>query len=446
MEYLLEPAKKLPVWEQADLFVAGGSCTGVFAAVRAARLGLKVVLAERQNCLGGMATAAMVCVWHSLKDAAYQEQIIAGLTQETVWRLEKAGAAWVQDDPSLAVQFNPFRLQYELDRLIQEEKITLYLHTLCASVLVEQERITAAVLENKDGRGAIKAHFFIDATGDGDMARELGLPAYRREAVQPPTPCFLMRGTLQGVEMERLIQEHGVEFGLEDDFGWSTPVPGMPDEISLQAPFHVLGVDCASAQGLTKTETEGRRKAYALVDLLRRYTGRDFSVAALSSLAGVRESNHYPTRTQVKGWDLLLGNRCEDAVLNGTYRVDMHDKDGRVTFYYLNGTALSMEGAQRHTTQWDWRKEHWITQPPARYYQAPFSMLVQERYSNFIPVGRMLHGDDMAFGALRVMVNLNQMGEAAGVAAYLSVDSNTSVDKLDGKQVRQLLRKGGSVL
>lgn len=124
----------------------------------------------------------------------------------------------------------------------------------------------------------------------------------------------------------------------------------------------------------------------------------------------------------------------------------MHDKDGRVTFYYLNGTALSMEGAQRHTTQWDWRKEHGITQPPARYYQAPFSMLVQERYSNFIPVGRMLHGDDMAFGALRVMVNLNQMGEAAGVAAYLSVDSNTSVDKLDGKQVRQLLRKGGSVL
>lgn len=39
-----EPARSVPVFAEADICVLGGSCTGVFAAIRAARLGAKVVL------------------------------------------------------------------------------------------------------------------------------------------------------------------------------------------------------------------------------------------------------------------------------------------------------------------------------------------------------------------------------------------------------------------
>ena len=42
-----------------DLVVVGGSCTGVFAAVRAARLGLRVAILEKNNCFGGVATAGL---------------------------------------------------------------------------------------------------------------------------------------------------------------------------------------------------------------------------------------------------------------------------------------------------------------------------------------------------------------------------------------------------
>ena len=45
--YITEPAKKIPVTAEADICVIGGSATGVFAAVRAARLGAKVILVER---------------------------------------------------------------------------------------------------------------------------------------------------------------------------------------------------------------------------------------------------------------------------------------------------------------------------------------------------------------------------------------------------------------
>ena len=66
---------------------------------------------------------------------------------------------------------------------------------------------------------------------------------------------------------------------------------------------------------------------------------------------------------------------------------------------------------------------------------------ILEKISNLIPVGRMLNADRGAFGALRVMVNLNQLGEAAGVAAYLSVDSQTSIQNICGKSVQKELQK-----
>jgi hypothetical protein len=58
----------------------------------------------------------------------------------------------------------------------------------------------------------------------------------------------------------------------------------------------------------------------------------------------------------------------------------------------------------------------------------------------------MLNADDGAVGALRVMVNLNQLGEAAGVAAALCADGGEDVRTIDGKRVTAALRKGGSAV
>ena len=62
-----ESPREIPVIHECDLCVVGGSCTGVFAAVRAARLGAKVALLENQGFFGGVAGAGLVHVWHSLR-------------------------------------------------------------------------------------------------------------------------------------------------------------------------------------------------------------------------------------------------------------------------------------------------------------------------------------------------------------------------------------------
>ena len=82
-----EPARDIPVIGEFDIVVVGGSCTGVFAAVRAARLGLRVAIIEQAGAFGGTATNGFVCIWHSLTDTTYKKKIIGGLTEEMLTRL-----------------------------------------------------------------------------------------------------------------------------------------------------------------------------------------------------------------------------------------------------------------------------------------------------------------------------------------------------------------------
>ena len=80
MPTMHEPARAIPIIAEADVCVLGGSCTGVFAAVRAARAGRSVVLVEKTNRFGGVATNGLVCIWHNDLDDRYEQQIIAGLS------------------------------------------------------------------------------------------------------------------------------------------------------------------------------------------------------------------------------------------------------------------------------------------------------------------------------------------------------------------------------
>jgi len=91
---------------------------------------------------------------------------------------------------------------------------------------------------------------------------------------------------------------------------------------------------------------------------------KGLSVVALAPHVGLRESCHVDSLHRVTAEELLGGHRFDDCIARGSYRVDIH------------------EGAE-----------------------------------NVLAPGRCLDCDRDAYGACRVMVNCNQMGEAAGRAA-----------------------------
>ena len=60
--------RNIDVKHEVDVFVAGGGPAGVAAAVAASRAGATVYLAEKSQCFGGMATAAMVPAFMRFSD------------------------------------------------------------------------------------------------------------------------------------------------------------------------------------------------------------------------------------------------------------------------------------------------------------------------------------------------------------------------------------------
>lgn len=446
--YVAMPEKHIPVCTEVDLCVVGGSATGLFAAVRAARLGLRVALIEKNGCLGGCATSGLVNIWHSLYDTEQNNQIIAGLTYEVVDRLRRIGMVESRRGPKDCCIFHVDELKYQLDELAGANGIQLYLHSFYAGLQTDGRKVTAVVMCGKDGLRAVKASFVIDATGDGDLARDLGFDSYQYDAIQPPTPVCLLQGDMHGLDLGQMFKDHAAEFGLDDDWGWSEPYPNCKG-ISMRADFHIQGYHMERADDLTKAEIEGRRKLHQFVHMLKKYgkPGEEYNIVSSCSTIGVRDSLHFRTQYCANEMDLLTGKRYESGVMNGTYVVDIHHADGSgITFKYFDGTVKTVYGKASRTEYGDWRKEAGITDPIATYYQIPFEILVGEKYDNFIAAGRMLHADIGAFGALRVMVNLNQLGEAAGAGAYLALHQNKALQQVDGTEVRRVLRAGGSAL
>ena len=409
--YVTEPEKRISVVGEYDVCVLGGSCTGVFAAVRAAQMGAKVAIVEKQNAFGGVAASGLVNIWHSLKSQKTQQQIIGGLTAQTLEKLKKIGAV-------SGNRLNTEELKIELDRFVVEHDIQPYLHTNYVAPKNENGRVQAGFTENKNGQQANRAKVFVDATGDGDLAKDAGLPFDIREGLQPPTTCSRAFG--MPADIKALYAKYHQEFGLREDHGWDAVVPGLK-EGGLYALTHVFDTNASDAAQLTKAEIEGRRQVRAYMDIARQYGGdRNKPVLlALPSYIGIRETRSFSLNYKLTQDDVLNCKRFPDAIANGTYHIDVHDpKIGKPKFM----------------------------SPKGDFYQIPLSTMISDKAPNIVLAGRMISSDRAAFGAIRVMVNLNQTGEAAGVTAALAASGGKPVFGVDSKEVRNQLSTLGAVV
>lgn len=438
------------VWE-GDLCVIGGSCTGVFAAVRAARLGLRVAIVERFGFFGGVATAAQVNIWHSDQDTEYRKVIWAGLTREVLDRLEKRGGLDVTPNSLDAFRIDTEELKLELDSLVEEQGIRPFLNARFVAPIEKDGHVEAAVIEDKNGRRAIKAKHFIDASGDGDLVSRLAeAPVREDDHLQPPTMCVRLTGIDKAAAKDpefriaKTVFDPANPFALPKGFMWAAIVPGMKGSIRMVAGTRVFGCNVADADQLTSAEMEGRRQVRQIVDALRHAGHDEVRIAALPTSIGKRESRHITGLYQLTEEDVLWGRAFDDAIAQGSYRVDIHnsEKPG-ITFRYLNGVEHYVDPDESRETRW---RDPLEGQDDPTCYQIPYRSLVPQGVRNVLAAGRIVDADRGAFGACRVMVTCNQMGEAAGVACALAVKSNDDVADVNTDDLRSTLQEGGSIL
>ena len=201
---ITEPAREIEICREVDVVVVGGGPGGIGSALAAARSGADTVLVERYGHLGGMATGGLVTIIPNLSDISGEQQI-TGICQELVDRLDARGAthypkkeAWGSTDEKLVQHYidanlawfyirddrnigrkrvlytaliDPEIMKCELNTLMEEAGVNLYLHCWGARPIVEGNNVKGVIVENKSGRQAILAKVVIDCTGDGDLLR-----------------------------------------------------------------------------------------------------------------------------------------------------------------------------------------------------------------------------------------------------------------------------------
>lgn len=473
MSVMREEAREIPIVADCDLCVIGGSCTGVFAALSAARLGAKVAIVENNGFFGGTATASLWPHWKQIPyDTTGHQQIIAGLTMEVIERLKKRRSCFEMemleertaagdshkkyvegDSPrSHTYVLNSEELKVELDELVTEAGVRPFLHTRFVSPILRDGKLDAIAVEDKSGRRGIRASYFVDATGDGDLIARMGLPCYKRGHLQAPSTCAVIRGLDE-------IQKSHPGFSLEQAAfdpkhpnvigkGWfrTAKIPDSRDDWWLGGTTVMGGVDCSDADQLTKAEIEGRRQVRAYCDILRKNitAGDDLGpLVYLASVIGIRETRHARCLYALTETELLNGRRFHDAIANGIKGVDIHHgvKPG-ITLRDLDGTErYHVPGEPTKLSRWRDKSSE-----AAAFWQIPYRSLVPQGATNVLVAGRGIDADVGAFAAIRDMPFCNQEGEAVGTASYLALSGNISVAEIDTGKLRETMRKQGSVI
>ena len=205
-----------------------------------------------------------------------------------------------------------------------------------------------------------------------------------------------------------------------DDHGWGYKVPGSPD-VHMCAYTHVFNTLATDAKQLTAAEIEGRRQIRAMMDIARKYGGEKNrpSLLNLPANIGIRETRVFQADSKLEKEEVLECKRFPNAIANGTYPIDVHDpQSGKFKIQQVKGD----------------------------FYQVPLSTMVNSKARNIVMAGRMISSSREAFGAIRVMVNLNQVGEAAGVLAALATAQRSPVAEVQAGAVREQLAKLGAVI
>lgn len=416
-DFVSEPARRTPVRHACDVLVVGGGTAGVAAAVSAARAGADVLLVERSNALGGLATGGLIILLLTLDDGR-GKQVVGGLCQEVSERLAARGAAYfpaagewgradealVERDRSFGLVWGraPHRVRYSLAydpeamrlvllELLEGSGARLLLHAQAAEPIVEAGRIAAVTFQSKAGRFAVRAKTVIDSTGDGDLFAAAGC-AFEREDVLP-----WLWFVLGGVEDPPAAAARGVGFRTPGAGRLLLPW-GATEKIARR-------IDATRPEDLTYAELACRKRVMAEFERLRREEP-GFARAHLCRVAeqlGITESRR------------LVGRR-----VLGRDEVDRPSED-----------AVALTG-------------HW-TKYGALYW-IPYGALLPREVENLLVAGRCISVDHRVHHATKEIPACFATGEAAGAAAALAVKAGLPPAALDVKALREHLRDGGAIL
>lgn len=417
-----------------DIMVAGGGFAGTAAAIAAARRGAKVILADKSNCLGGAACNALVQPFMPYKTLVNGKRIklCEGIFGEITNELKKMDNEYECDNESNSnVLFNEEYLKVILNRMAIKAGVDLLFHSYITGVKTQGKKIVSVTLSTKSGNIDVEADYFIDATGDADIAYMSGygcrLGREEDNLCQPMTLCFRLANvdvkTYQKLpagyinNLYKKFQKEGrIKNIREDVLIFKNPVEGVlhfnSTRIVKRNPVDVFDV--------TKAEIEAREQVMELYLFMKNnIPGFENSrLLMTASEIGIRESRMIEGEYILTGEDLKACRKFDDAIALGNYDIDIHNPEGSGTSHYFFKDG--------------------------EFYTIPYRSLIPKDSENLLAAGRNISVDHYAQASIRIMPIVCCIGEAAGAAAAIAAENKCGVRDINIEELKNSLRKNGA--
>jgi len=439
--------REIPAESGFDLVVAGGGPAGTAAAVCAARLGAKVLLAEATGCLGGMGTSGLVTAFDPMADG--QRMLVGGLMREIVTAMHQRGFLGPQVTEAFYAKrylcWTPFRVEgYKLmlDELATAAKVEVRFHTRVveADADVAGRTLNGVILQNVEGLRYVRAKTFVDATGDAVLSTLCGVPC--REAgrdtpnIMPPTLCAQLGG-IDWARAKNANQQALIEQAIQDGHfsAKDRHVPGLiqvGETTGMLNAGHLFRMNAVRCRSLSEGMMRGRRLVQEFLSFYRKYVPgcENAELVTTGSLMGVRESRRIVGEYELTYSDYLAQRQFADQI--GVYNapVDIHvydDSDAEYQRYRQEFTKVGRLKA-------------------GECFGIPYGILVPKGWRNVWVAGRCNSSDVRMHGAIRVQPAASMMGQAAGTAAVQALATGQPACDLDTSALVATLRRAGAFL
>lgn len=386
--------KKLSAKRQYDVIVCGGGVAGVAAAVTAAKDGHSVLIIEKSNILGGLATLGLINLFVPMCNGR-GKQIIFGLCEKWARLSAEYGydtipEEWKNGEPKAPTKvryiqrYSPHIFALQLTDEITKSGADILFDCIACDPVMEGNICRGVITESKSGTEYYECKMLIDVTGDCDVLRRGNVPVVRGENFFTYMAKMI---TLEGCE--KAVKEQNIIHAFSKITGGSINLFGdnQPDDVPKWS-------------GLTVEEVTD----YLVMNqklVLEKLKGTD----KLS-----REITHLPFMPQFR-------TTCR---LDADYALSVGD-----AYKHFDDSICAINDFEH--------RDH--------LFEVPLRCITRKDYPNILTAGRSAAGKGYGWDLLRVIPPAIITGQAAAKVACMAIEDKTDVARVNISTLQNRLEK-----